>query len=153
MSHHSLPFSLTSLHYRDCIALPSIPFALSHASLHMYMHMLTFVLLICRGKWLYVVTRGYLKQPITQGAAVYLTVKLQAFGRLIQVYSQTIDVCGKNEDGEEGECPIESGNVTLTRDVAMPGRIPGGTYEVLIRAVNAKEEEREVLCVRMMLDL
>ncbi|KAF7846158.1 hypothetical protein BT93_L5091 [Corymbia citriodora subsp. variegata] len=100
-----------------------------------------------KGETLHVETQGILRHPIVDGAKVQLTVKLQIGSALIPVYHQTIDVC----EGEDDECPIKKGSITLTKDVELPGAIPNGKYAVNIDAKNGDDEESELLCLNTVL--
>jgi len=78
------------------------------------------------GKKLSITATGKLNKDVEEGAKVHLQVK---FG-LITLINQETDLCDqvKNVDLE---CPLEKGDLSLTKDVDLPGAIPPGKYTVL----------------------
>ncbi|KAF7163153.1 hypothetical protein CNMCM5623_008223 [Aspergillus felis] len=77
------------------------------------------------GQTLTINAKGNLKERVEEGAYVALEVK---YG-LITLIKQTADLCEqiKNVDLE---CPLEEGNMTLTKQVDLPSHIPPGKYNV-----------------------
>lgn len=71
------------------------------------------------GKILNIKASGILNERIEQGATVSLEVK---WG-LITLIKQTVDLCDelKNVDME---CPLEKGEMVLTKQVELPKQIP-----------------------------
>ncbi|RHZ55070.1 ML domain-containing protein [Aspergillus thermomutatus] len=77
------------------------------------------------GQTLTINAKGNLKDRVEEGAYVALEVK---YG-LITLIKQTADLCEqiKNVDLE---CPLEKGEMTLTKQVDLPSHIPPGKYNV-----------------------
>ncbi|RHZ64035.1 Phosphatidylglycerol/phosphatidylinositol transfer protein [Aspergillus turcosus] len=77
------------------------------------------------GQTLTINAKGNLKQRVEEGAWVALEVK---YG-LITLIKQNADLCEqiKNVDLE---CPLEKGEMTLTKEVDLPSHIPPGKYNV-----------------------
>ncbi|KEY82116.1 peroxisomal 3 ketoacyl coA thiolase Kat1 [Aspergillus fumigatus] len=77
------------------------------------------------GQTLSINASGNLKERVEEGAYVALEVK---YG-LITLIKQTADLCEqiKNVDLE---CPLEKGEMTLTKQVDLPSHIPPGKYNV-----------------------
>ncbi|GFP53532.1 hypothetical protein ACSS6W_001077 [Trichoderma asperelloides] len=78
------------------------------------------------GKPLLITASGEVKQTVETGAYVKLVVK---YG-LIQLLSTTADLC-EQLDNVDLSCPLEPGNMTITKSVDLPTAIPPGTYSVL----------------------
>lgn len=74
----------------------------------------------CRsGKDLVIKATGTVKQDIEKGAYVLLQVK---YG-LIRLISTKADLCEQIENVDL-ECPIEKGDLTVTKSVKLPAEIP-----------------------------
>jgi hypothetical protein len=71
------------------------------------------------GKALEIIASGEVKKTITSGAYVKLVVK---YG-LIQLLSTTADLC-EQLGNVDLSCPLEPGNLTLTKSVDLPSAIP-----------------------------
>lgn len=78
------------------------------------------------GETLSIKASGYFKEKVEEGAKVHLQVK---YG-LITLINQEADLCDqiKNVDLE---CPLDKGDMELTKDVDIPKEIPPGKYTVL----------------------
>jgi len=87
------------------------------------------------GKSLDITASGQVKQSITKGAYVQLTVK---YG-LIKLLSTTADLC-EQLGNVDLSCPLEPGKMTLTKSVDLPSAIPPGTYNVLADVYSADDE-------------
>lgn len=76
------------------------------------------------GKTLTIKASGTLEERIVKGATVNLEVK---WG-LISLIHQTVDLCDqlKNVDME---CPLEAGDMVLTKQVDLPKQIPPVGFE------------------------
>jgi len=78
------------------------------------------------GKTLSISAKGNLTEKIEDGAKVHLQVK---YG-LITLINQEADLC--EQVGQvDLECPLDKGELTLTKDVELPREIPPGRYTVL----------------------
>lgn len=77
------------------------------------------------GQTLTIKAKGDVKKKIEEGAKAHLTVK---YG-LITLINQDADLCDtiKNVDLE---CPLDKGDLSLTKDVDLPKQIPPGNYYV-----------------------
>ncbi|KAG0640247.1 hypothetical protein HOY80DRAFT_1022032 [Tuber brumale] len=82
-----------------------------------------------RGKPLTIRVVGVIKDVVTQGASVDLTVK---YG-LIPLIKESINIC-ENVDELNLVCPIHQGEVILTRVVDIPKLAPRGKYTVKYNA-------------------
>lgn len=71
------------------------------------------------GKPLLITASGEVKETIESGAYVKLVVK---YG-LIQLLSTTADLCEQLTNVDLA-CPLEPGNMTLTKSVDLPSAIP-----------------------------
>jgi hypothetical protein len=85
--------------------------------------LITDSLYVFRGQKLTISAKGTLLERIDKGATVNLVVK---WG-LITLIKQTVDLCDelKNVDLE---CPLEKGEMTLTKEVELPKQIPPVCY-------------------------
>jgi hypothetical protein len=78
------------------------------------------------GETLSIKASGTFKEKVEEGAKVHLQVK---YG-LITLINQESDLCeavGK----VDLECPLDKGDMSLTKDVDLPKQIPPGKYTVL----------------------
>lgn len=71
------------------------------------------------GKNLTITASGYLKERVEQGAMVHVEVK---YG-LIKILQQNIDLC-EQASNVNLSCPIEKGEMKLTKEVELPAQIP-----------------------------
>lgn len=78
------------------------------------------------GQELIIKAKGSVKQKIDQGAYVLLTVK---YG-LIRLISTKADLC-EQIGNVDLECPVEAGDLEITKAVDLPNEIPPGKYTVL----------------------
>lgn len=78
------------------------------------------------GKQLVIKAKGEVKQTITKGAYVQITVK---YG-LIRLISMKADLCDQITNVDL-ECPLEAGTMEITKSVDLPSVIPPGRYSVL----------------------
>lgn len=78
---------------------------------------------------------GYASKPIEEGAYVRLQVK---YG-LIRLISTTADLCEQITEVDM-ECPIEEGDIKITKSISLPAEIPPGKYTVLAD-VYTKDDE------------
>jgi len=78
------------------------------------------------GKGLSISAKGNLTEKVEDGAKIHLQVK---YG-LITLINQEADLC--EQVGQvDLECPLEPGELVLTKDVDLPAQIPPGKYTVL----------------------
>lgn len=93
------------------------------------------------GKTLTIKASGTLSEKIVKGATVNLEVK---WG-LISLIHQTVDLCDqlKNVDME---CPLEAGDMVLTKQVDLPKQIPPGKYSVLADVYD--KDQKQVTCLK-----
>ncbi|KAE9981941.1 hypothetical protein EG327_006055 [Venturia inaequalis] len=78
------------------------------------------------GTTLSISAEGYLNEDIEDGAKVHITVK---YG-VITLINQETDLCEQTHNVDL-ECPLEKGELKLTKDVDLPKEIPPGNYHVL----------------------
>ena len=79
----------------------------------------------CSGKDLVISAKGTVKKAIEAGAMVHVTVK---YG-LITIINQNIDLC-EQVTNVDLACPIEEGDMVLSKNVSLPSQIPPGKYNV-----------------------
>ncbi|KAF2013014.1 hypothetical protein BU24DRAFT_425582 [Aaosphaeria arxii CBS 175.79] len=78
------------------------------------------------GKTLTIKATGDFKEKIDEGAKVHVQVK---YG-LITLINQEADLCDTITNVDL-KCPLEKGEMTLSKDVELPSQIPPGKYSVL----------------------
>ncbi|KAF1995255.1 ml domain-containing protein [Amniculicola lignicola CBS 123094] len=78
------------------------------------------------GETLSIKASGTIKEKIEEGATIHLQVK---YG-LITLINQQADLC-EHLSEVDLECPLEKGDMDLTKDVDLPKQIPPGKYTVL----------------------
>jgi hypothetical protein len=78
------------------------------------------------GQTLTIKAKGDFKEVVEKGAKIHLQVK---YG-LITLINQDADLCETLENVDM-ECPLDKGEMKLTKDVDLPKEIPPGTYSVL----------------------
>ncbi|KAF4947494.1 hypothetical protein FSARC_13957 [Fusarium sarcochroum] len=78
------------------------------------------------GQELLIKAKGSVKQKIEEGAYVLLTVK---YG-LIRLISTKADLC-EQIGNVDLKCPVEAGDIEVTKSVDLPAEIPSGKYTVL----------------------
>ncbi|KAL5119208.1 Phosphatidylglycerol/phosphatidylinositol transfer protein [Pleosporales sp. CAS-2024a] len=78
------------------------------------------------GQKLSIKAKGNFKDKVEQGFKMHLQVK---YG-LITLINQEADGCDTIGKADL-ECPLDKGEMTLTKDVDLPREIPPGTYTVL----------------------
>lgn len=71
------------------------------------------------GTTLSISAEGYLNEDIEEGAKVHITVK---YG-VITLINQETDLCEQTKNVDL-ECPLEKGELKLTKDVDLPKEIP-----------------------------
>lgn len=93
------------------------------------------------GETLSITASGILSKDIADGAKVQVSVK---YG-LITIINQTADLCEtvKNVDLE---CPLEKGELKITKDVELPKQIPPGHYTVSAKVVTVDGED--ITCLK-----
>ncbi|KAH7121005.1 ML domain-containing protein [Dendryphion nanum] len=77
------------------------------------------------GQILSIKAKGDIKKKIEDGAKAHLTVK---YG-LITLINQDADLC-ETVTNVDLKCPLEKGELNLTKDVELPKQIPPGKYYV-----------------------
>ncbi|KAL2109609.1 hypothetical protein VUR80DRAFT_2249 [Thermomyces stellatus] len=77
------------------------------------------------GEELVIKATGHTSKVIEEGAYVLLQVK---YG-LIRLISTSADLC-EQISNVDLECPIEQGDLSITKSVALPAEIPPGKYTV-----------------------
>ncbi|KUI53767.1 Phosphatidylglycerol/phosphatidylinositol transfer protein [Cytospora mali] len=87
------------------------------------------------GEDLVIKASGTLDESVEEGAYVVLQVK---YG-LIRLISTKADLCEQVQNVDM-ECPIEKGDITITKTVELPKEIPNGKYTVLAD-VYTKDDE------------
>lgn len=93
------------------------------------------------GKTLTIQATGTLNEKIEEGAYVNLEVK---YG-LITLVRQTADLCEQIVNVDL-ECPLEKGEMTLTKQVELPRQIPPGKYTV--HADVYTKDDKHVTCLQ-----
>jgi len=93
-----------------------------------------------KGQTLNMEATGILKDVVTQGSSVDVTVK---FG-MITLLRKNFDLCS-NAGQVDLECPVDSGTKVLKKAVDLPSQIPPGTYTVSANAYT--KDGRSITCV------
>ncbi|KAK3390533.1 putative phosphatidylglycerol/phosphatidylinositol transfer protein [Podospora didyma] len=93
------------------------------------------------GQPLIIEARGTVKQRIEENAYVNLQVKY-GFIRLINTKA---DLC-KEIQNVDMECPIEEGQISITKTVELPNEIPPGKYTVDADVYNANDDH--ITCLK-----
>ncbi|ANB13608.1 Npc2p [Sugiyamaella lignohabitans] len=88
-----------------------------------------------RGSTLNILASGLLKQNIEEGAYVEVEVK---YG-YIKLVHDTIDLC-EQLGNVNMTCPVEAGQIDLSKSVDLPNEIPPGKYSVVARAYTVDDE-------------
>ncbi|KOS17953.1 Phosphatidylglycerol/phosphatidylinositol transfer protein [Escovopsis weberi] len=87
------------------------------------------------GQDLVITASGFTSKDIDEGAYAKVTVKLG----LIKLISQTFDLC--EQVGQiDLKCPIEKGNMTITKTVSLPREIPPAKFNVVADVYSADDE-------------
>ncbi|KAJ5133317.1 hypothetical protein N7476_003454 [Penicillium atrosanguineum] len=93
------------------------------------------------GQTLNIKANGTLNERIEKGATVSLEVK---WG-LITLIKQTVDLC-KELENVDMECPLEKGEMSLTKQVDLPKQIPPGKYSILADVYD--KDQKQVTCLK-----
>ncbi|KAI2607304.1 phosphatidylinositol/phosphatidylglycerol transfer protein [Hypoxylon fragiforme] len=93
------------------------------------------------GAELVIQATGTVFEPITEGAYVNLVVK---YG-LIRLISTKADLCEQIQNVDL-KCPIEKGDLSITKSVEIPKEVPPGTYTVFAEVISA--DERPITCLQ-----
>jgi len=93
------------------------------------------------GQTLTIQAKGDFKETIEEGAKVHIHVK---YG-LITLINQEADLCD-SLGNVDLTCPLEKGEMSLTKNVDLPSQIPPGTYTVLAD-VYTKDNKR-ITCLQ-----
>ncbi|KAF4126480.1 transfer protein [Geosmithia morbida] len=86
------------------------------------------------GQELVIKAKGVIKQTIEEGAYVLLVVK---YG-LIRLITTKADLC-KEIGNVDLECPLEAGDLEITKTVELPAEIPPGKYTVQADVYTAED--------------
>lgn len=92
------------------------------------------------GQTLNIIADGVFKEKIEEGAKVHLTVK---YG-LITLINQESDLC-EAISNVDLKCPLEKGEMALTKDVDLPSQIPPGKYTVLADVFT--KDRKQITCL------
>ncbi|KAE8351042.1 Phosphatidylglycerol/phosphatidylinositol transfer protein [Aspergillus coremiiformis] len=92
------------------------------------------------GKTLVIEAKGTLHDKIEEGAYVLLEVK---YG-LITLLRQKADLCEQIVNVDL-KCPLEKGEMALTKQVELPRQIPPGRYSVHADVFN--KDEKRITCL------
>lgn len=87
------------------------------------------------GKKLDITATGTVHKRIEDGAYIKIVVK---YG-LIRLLSTTLDLC-EHLNEVDMECPVEPGDLSLTKSVDLPSQIPPGKYNVVADVYSADDE-------------
>ncbi|KAM0250011.1 hypothetical protein ACHAQJ_008818 [Trichoderma viride] len=93
------------------------------------------------GQALLITASGDVKRTVTKGAYVKVVVK---YG-LIQLLSTTADLC-EQLGNVDLSCPLEPGEMTITKSVDLPSAIPPGTYNVLADVYS--DDDEHITCLK-----
>ncbi|KAF2124907.1 SGNH hydrolase [Dothidotthia symphoricarpi CBS 119687] len=96
------------------------------------------------GSTLSIKAEGNFKEEVGEGFKMHLQVK---YG-LITLINQQADGCETIQKGDL-ECPLEKGEMTLTKDVDLPREIPPGTYTVLADVYTADGDKITCLTAKI----
>jgi len=92
------------------------------------------------GKELVINAKGTVKEKIEEGAYVLLTVK---YG-LIRLISTKADLC-EEVGNVDLKCPLEAGEMEVSKKVDLPAEIPPGKYTVLADVYTA--DDVQITCL------
>ncbi|KAF2684423.1 hypothetical protein K458DRAFT_366791, partial [Lentithecium fluviatile CBS 122367] len=92
------------------------------------------------GNTLTIKATGDFKERVEEGAKMHIQVK---YG-LITLINQERDLCETIEKADL-KCPLEKGEMSLTKDVDLPNEIPPGTYTV--NADVYTEDGKRITCL------
>ncbi|OAQ96684.1 hypothetical protein LLEC1_02206 [Akanthomyces lecanii] len=93
------------------------------------------------GKPLQITLAAEVRKEIAAGAYVKVTVK---YG-LIQLLSTTADFC-EQLGNVDMKCPLEAGQLTVTKSVDLPSVIPPGTYNVFADVYS--DDDEQISCMK-----
>ncbi|KAH8554100.1 ml domain-containing protein [Umbelopsis sp. PMI_123] len=93
-----------------------------------------------KGEEMHVDFKGFLKEEVGDGAKIDVVVKYGAVRLLHRVF----DLCEQAPQVDK-ECPIEQGDFTANKTVALPKDIPPGKYTVMAHIYT--EDERPITCI------
>jgi len=97
------------------------------------------------GKTLSIVAKATLKEPIEKGAYVNLQVK---YNNIITLIKQTVDLC-EQVSNVDLDCPLDKGELSITKDVDLPSQIPPGLYTVLADAFTVDDKHLTCLTAKV----
>ncbi|KAI9167123.1 Phosphatidylglycerol/phosphatidylinositol transfer protein [Paramyrothecium foliicola] len=92
------------------------------------------------GQELVIKAKGTVKEPIEKDSYVLLTVK---YG-LIRLITTKADLC-EQIGNVDLECPVEAGELNITKSVDLPKEIPPGKYTVLADVYTA--DDVQITCL------
>ncbi|KAG2180581.1 hypothetical protein INT44_003585 [Umbelopsis vinacea] len=93
-----------------------------------------------KGEEMHVDFKGFLKEEVGSGAKIDVVVKYGAVRLLHRVF----DLCEQAPQVDK-ECPIEQGEFTANKTVALPKDIPPGKYTVMAQITT--EDDRLITCI------
>ncbi|CAJ2513630.1 Uu.00g017490.m01.CDS01 [Anthostomella pinea] len=93
------------------------------------------------GEILSIKASGTVVETIEDGATVNLVVK---YG-LIRLVNTKADLC-KQIKNVDMECPIEKGDVSITKEVEIPKEVPPGKYNVYAEVVS--KDNKPITCLQ-----
>jgi len=96
------------------------------------------------GQSLSIKATGDFKEEVGEGFKMHLQVK---YG-LITLINQNADGCDTIKKGDL-DCPLEKGEMSLTKDVDLPREIPPGTYTVLADVFTADGDKITCLTAKI----
>lgn len=96
------------------------------------------------GENLSIKASGNFKEEVVEGSKMHLQVK---YG-LITLINQERDAC-ETVGQADLKCPLKKGELSLTKDVALPREIPPGTYTVLADVYTAEGDKITCLTAKI----
>jgi hypothetical protein len=93
-----------------------------------------------RGQTLQIDASVLLKQTVPEGR-IDVLVKMG----VVQILKRSFDLCEEIQRVDM-QCPLQQGNVTLVRDVEIPGEVPPGNFFVQAKVFTT--EEKPVACLK-----
>ena len=94
--------------------------------------------------------QGYLKQDVHPGSIVRLQANLHVGKAFIPIFRSLYDLCELLPDFGE-YCPVDSGEIYLSRQSELPDEIPKGEYQVIVQAIT--DDKKELFCIETVLSL
>lgn len=97
------------------------------------------------GQFLTIQASGNVTQTVRRGAHALISVKLRLnYGGQIPILQRDEDLCDliERDDDFKQKCPLNKDeNVSFTKKVNIPERVPKGKFQLLVDALTEKQEK------------